>query len=463
MIPLRSVSMSGNIRQVLAQVCLQQIYFNGEDKVIEAVYLFPLDDKAAICGFEAEINNKVVIGEVQGKKKARETYNNAIAQGHGAYLLEQKKKTQFEISVGNIPPQTRVVISITFCMELEYVGHVIRCTLLSNSVFSGNVQPIPFSLKMDVNTTSALTSLRSVSHSEATATMQDRSGTLAYEVANIAPGDFVIEFSVLYLHEPLVFTEYNPKTDSYAVLLSYVPDLSPATSIAPEKVNSEFVFVVDRSGSMGGTRMRQAARTLMDVLKLLPASVLFNVISFGSTHSSLFPESQPLSDEHRARALMHVAGLKATMGGTDVLGPLQAIASKPPAVGHSRQLVLITDGEVDNTSAVIRAARASSGDTRIFAFGIGREVSQELVDGLARAGGGKSSFSVNSADIRGQVAAQVARALSPSLTHMRVGWMGLDATQVSVRRCAFDVVLIRVIRDVGLDVQFLYFVCVAHA
>jgi hypothetical protein len=53
----------------------------------------------------------------------------------------------------------------------------------------------------------------------------------------------------------------------------------------------------------------------------------------------------------------------------------QAIASKPPAVGHSRQLVLITDGEVDNTSAVIRAARASSGDTRIFAFGIGREVS----------------------------------------------------------------------------------------
>lgn len=32
---------------------------------IEAKYVFPLDDKAAVCGFEAFINGKHVVGEVR--------------------------------------------------------------------------------------------------------------------------------------------------------------------------------------------------------------------------------------------------------------------------------------------------------------------------------------------------------------------------------------------------------------
>jgi len=128
-VPLQKVSITGNVRQVSAQITLEQSYFNEEDTGIEAKYIFPVDDKAAICGFKAEINGKVINGEVQGKTKARETYDTALSQGHGAYLLEQKAKNQFEISVGNIPPKTAVVISITFCMELEYVSKKIRCTL----------------------------------------------------------------------------------------------------------------------------------------------------------------------------------------------------------------------------------------------------------------------------------------------------------------------------------------------
>jgi hypothetical protein len=105
LVPLRAVSIFGTVRQVTSQITLQQTYFNAESVAIEAVYIFPIEDKAAICGFKAEINGKVINGVVQGKKKARETYTKAITEGHGAYLLEQKLKNQFEISVGNIPPQ----------------------------------------------------------------------------------------------------------------------------------------------------------------------------------------------------------------------------------------------------------------------------------------------------------------------------------------------------------------------
>jgi hypothetical protein len=32
---------------------------------IEAKFIFPLDDKAAVCGFEAFINEKHIVGEVR--------------------------------------------------------------------------------------------------------------------------------------------------------------------------------------------------------------------------------------------------------------------------------------------------------------------------------------------------------------------------------------------------------------
>ena len=43
------------------------MYTNQSNVPIEAKYTFPLDDKAAVCGFEAFINGKHVVGEVRGE------------------------------------------------------------------------------------------------------------------------------------------------------------------------------------------------------------------------------------------------------------------------------------------------------------------------------------------------------------------------------------------------------------
>jgi hypothetical protein len=42
-----------------------------------------LDPSAAICSFVAEIDGNKVVGEVKEKEEARETYDDAIAEGHG--------------------------------------------------------------------------------------------------------------------------------------------------------------------------------------------------------------------------------------------------------------------------------------------------------------------------------------------------------------------------------------------
>lgn len=51
----------------LLQVVVFQTYTNQSHVPIEAKYIFPLDDKAAVCGFEAFINGKHIVGEVRGE------------------------------------------------------------------------------------------------------------------------------------------------------------------------------------------------------------------------------------------------------------------------------------------------------------------------------------------------------------------------------------------------------------
>lgn len=53
-----------NIYCIVFQVVVFQTYENETENPIEAKYVFPLDDTAAVCGFEAFIKGKHIIGEV---------------------------------------------------------------------------------------------------------------------------------------------------------------------------------------------------------------------------------------------------------------------------------------------------------------------------------------------------------------------------------------------------------------
>lgn len=72
---------------------IYQEYKNDCGKMIEARYVFPLDQHVAVCGFEAFINDKHVVGVVKEKEQAHREYKQAIEAGHGAYLMDEDKET----------------------------------------------------------------------------------------------------------------------------------------------------------------------------------------------------------------------------------------------------------------------------------------------------------------------------------------------------------------------------------
>jgi hypothetical protein len=70
------------IKELAAQVKLTQMYGNDANFPIEAVYAFPIPARAAVCGFVMiKHNGTPVVGLVQEKQKARETYHTSITEG----------------------------------------------------------------------------------------------------------------------------------------------------------------------------------------------------------------------------------------------------------------------------------------------------------------------------------------------------------------------------------------------
>jgi hypothetical protein len=443
-IPLAGVSIDAEISTLCARVVVTQRYVNTESKPIEAVYLFPLDEGAAVCGFEAIVDGTLVVGEIKPREEAFRMYDDAMEKGHGAYLLDEERPDVFQASVGNLPPGKEILLKLTYVTELTVDGSSLRFSIPTTvspryapaedrvgvgRPDSQTLNPplawrVPYGLDLSVRVTmaAAITRVESPSHpvsvslngSVATVTLAQRDAAL--------DRDFVLSVDASALDVPQAWMERDDDgTESVAV--AFIPAFRDAA--AP----SEVIFLVDRSGSMGGTSIAEVRNALQLCLRSMIPGCHFNIFGFGSTFDHLFPASLAYDERSLARASEHVAALDADLGGTEILPALQAVLDQPRAGALTRQIVVLTDGQVTNTDAVLALAEKRAADTGIFTFGIGASASHHLVRGLARAGGGVAELIHPGERIEPKVVRQFGRLLSPALTNVNIKWDGFDVTQ----------------------------------
>ncbi|CAG8707221.1 25616_t:CDS:2, partial [Gigaspora rosea] len=251
-VPLQDVSVDANIVDMIAETTVCQTYKNVEQNTIEAIYKFPLHEAAAVCGFEAEIDGKrKVKGIVKEAKQAAKEYDEAIQQGHGAYLLEEELPDIFQCSIGNITAgQTKLIPDVVSYTEKTdyYLKLAITCRM-----------------------TSAIQSIESPSHHISTELNIDGNPnvskiTLAEQITHLEK-DLILVVKSLGLDQPRAFVEYDSKTETNCVMLTLVP------KFAINEIMSELIL----SGSMQGGPIKKASETLQLLLRSLPEDCLFNV------------------------------------------------------------------------------------------------------------------------------------------------------------------------------------------
>ncbi|MEP6859296.1 MAG: VIT domain-containing protein [Deltaproteobacteria bacterium] len=113
--------LTGDATGGLARLVLEQTFANHFSDVLKVTYRMPLPADGAVSGYEFVIGERTVKGVVDKKQRARERFEQAIASGRTAALLEQERADIFTQQIGNIPPGERVIARITVDQKLVWL------------------------------------------------------------------------------------------------------------------------------------------------------------------------------------------------------------------------------------------------------------------------------------------------------------------------------------------------------
>ncbi len=466
-VPLLGVALGGEVFGAHARLVLRQRYKNREVNPIEAVYTFPIPSDATLVGFAMECEGRRLEAEVKEREEAFATYDDAIAKGHGAALLEQERPNVFTASVGNLLPDEETIVEVTFLLKLTADEGALRLmipTLVAPRYIPGspagdrtghgqsaptNVVPdadritpkiasVRYGLAMDVlfdlgrDVTIESPSHRVVVTDEGA--MRRRVTFAAQEVA--------LDRDIILVAEgaPGVAAGLvcdKPAGEEGTFALTLVPDLFEAK----KKSNGRaVVFVVDVSGSMGGASIEQAKRAMHLCLRHLSEGDLFDILPFSSafSHFSMHATGRrggaadliPFTQMTLKQADAYVESLHAD-GGTEMLQPLSAAARLLSGVRRDKVIVLLTDGQVGNEQQIVDEIAKQAAGARVYTFGIGTNVSDVLLRGLAKRTKGAVELIHPGERIDEKVTAQFARATAARVDNVTLKWVGADAGEVA--------------------------------
>jgi len=413
-VPLKKVQLQVKLVDFTSEVNIIQDYVNHEADPIEVLYSFPVEESAAIIGFEASINDHVIVAQVKEKEKAKAKYQQAMRDHNSAILLDETVPDIFKMKLGQLKAGEKAQVKLTYIMELPIEEKAVRLTIpttiapryippndhslaakeISKIGYKDDSSPkTPLHVNIDAFMKGKILEVVSPTHDFDVKISQEPNehgqfnamACLKDANTDVMDRDLIVMLKSEKNDEPSIFLEKNEKT--LAAMVSLIP------SFQLDQQKTELIFLVDRSGSMDGSSMELAKEALQLFLHSMPVDCYFNIWSFGSHFSSLFQNGSKLYDDDTlAEAKNHVNGMNANFGGTEVYSPLQNIFSSQEIDEYARQIFLLTDGDVSNSDGVIQLVRKNANKTRVFTLGLGSSASRHLVKGVARAGSGLALF-----------------------------------------------------------------------
>lgn len=443
-LPQVQLSSSTTILATTSRTTLRQTFVNDESLKLDQVqYTFPLYDGVSVVGFTCTVGSKTIVGVVKEKQQAQVEYQEAISRGETAGLLAQLPEASdvFTTSIGNIPANEKILVEIVYLGELKHDAETdgSRFTIPtviaprygptssdSAQVLSGNLPNkggISISVDVTLEEGSLVRGLQSPSHPIAvtmgrTSTMDEDCFDNNHASATLTLGsteldkDFVIVVLAKGTDTPRALLETHPTIPNQRALMATLVPKFNIPSISPE-----IVFVIDRSGSMGG-KIELVVAAMKIFLKSLPVGVKFNICSFGSRHSFLFKKSKTYDQSSLKDALKHLESFAANYGGTEMLSPVQATV-KNRYNDLPLEVMILTDGEIWNQDELFNFVNATT-NARFFTLGIGEGASSALVEGIARAGNGFAQFVGENEKMDRRVVRMLKGALTPHVTDYKL-------------------------------------------
>lgn len=466
--PLRHTRVDIDVAGSMTKTTLEQTFANPFDHPVEAVYVFPLGDDAAVCGYRIAIGDRLIHGTIQTRAEARRRYQQARQEGKTAGLVEQTKANVFTQKLANLAPGEPVRVQLDLVELIEPAGGLYQ--IVFPTVVGPRYLPAGRRGRRPVGARPAGTpgdpAITSVAYHRPGAQSNPALEVLVHLDAGVPVGEpespshhittrrtgdtsFEVRLADEAAHCDRDFIlRYRPDTKTHVGLLAhrdggqgtFVLLVQPKQKyrtgdIAPREV----IVLIDRSGSMQGVPLAQAKAVARGILDTLTERDVFNLLAFSDGVDAMGP--QPVTGDEQGRARGHVWLDSLTAGGGTELerGVLRSLARQPGA-DRIRMVYMLSDGFVGNDDVILgavqRAGGRSRGDDRplawrLFPVGIGSAPNRYLIDRLAEVGRGYPSYLTGREEPDEVLQTLLRRSAYPYLTDISIDWGDLEVSAVT--------------------------------
>lgn len=428
--PLLATKVDITVTGLIARAVVTQEFTNPTDEWVNGIYAFPLPENAAIDHLTMEIGERKIVGQIQPKQKARKLYQRAKSAGKKASLLVQNRPNLFTNSVANIGPGEKINITIEYqqtvafdnnMFSLRFPTTITQRYLPSTPLNSeqqaisengwGLTQPTfeqstvetqqestspmhKVAMNITLNSGFDLSKIESEQHPIITNKMATGQYNVQLEQDMIANQDFVLHWQAAPNHHPSA-AHFSQTTDKghYGMIMLMPPQLTNKTT----PLDREVIFVIDTSGSMAGTSIKQAKKALTLAISDLASTDTFNVIAFNNSANKVFQQPMLASNTYKNTARQFIEQLGAN-GGTEVLSAMQlSLSHQKPNPARIRQVIFMTDGAVGNETEVFTYINDHIKQSRLFTVGIGSAPNSYFMTEAALMGKGTYTY-INAVD-----------------------------------------------------------------
>lgn len=451
---------------------VDQIFHNPHPQDLEAHYSFPLPDQAAVGQLTVWIDGQPVIGEVVEKQRARQIYEEQVAQGKTAGITEQNSYHTFETQIAPIlaGQHTKVRIqyfqpatldhgigrylypledggvdeqALAFWDSDSHVTQAFSFTLLIRSAYPVQGVRVPKYPQAVVKQLGSGDWQIAISNQQqgagvVTDSAEREAEALAAEyqatrgaqspLASVLDSDIVVYWKMQEgLPGSLDLITHKPDADRAG---TFMLTFTPGDDLAVLDTGIDWVFVLDQSGSMQGKYA-----TLVDgverALRKLRAQDRFQIVLFNNNAVRLTTGWQQVGLPQITQSLEQVrnthpgggtnlfAGLKLALNGLD--------ADRPTGI------VLVTDGvaNVGETDQQAFLNLVKKQDVRLFTFVMGNSANRPLLTAMAKHSGGFAMQVSNNDDIVGLLMQASSKITHQAFRDVAVNFDGLRVDEIT--------------------------------
>jgi len=411
-LPLRSTRLEGRAAAGLAAVRLVQTFRNPYAEPLHVRYQVPLPADAAVGGFAFRLGDQVVRGEIDAKRRARERFEEAIASGRTAALLDQERSSLFTQELGNVPPGADVEAVIEIDQPLVWgddgwqwrfpttvaprylggEGRVPDAGALAVDVVDPAAS-LPARCELDLLVADALApgaAPASSSHALRTAVGADCLRITFASVDGRVPmdRDVVVQWRTAAPEVGVSLRTVRIGDGALAGqafgLLTLVP---PANALGAPRFARDLIVLLDISGSMQGAPLAQAQAVAEALVDSLGDEDRLELIAFASRPEAWRSSAERATAANKAAAVRWLRGLRAG-GGTEMHQAILA-ALAATRTGVQRQVVVVTDGLIGFEREIVATIRNGlPAHSRVHVVGVGSATNRTLTRGASRAGRG---------------------------------------------------------------------------